>query len=190
MRHCPGFLVAGAGGHAAAADAAATLGLALSRLAGEATSAAGLVRILAFLAPEPVPLALLLARKEAGLLLGPEAAARVGPLPGDLVAAGDAITALRRYSLVAPAGDVLVLVHCLVQSITRGPLPVEEASERQRAAHEVLLGILALLHGASSSEVRHLRVEHINPAGQTARSGAARTLCRWISRAGRSCSAA
>jgi hypothetical protein len=89
---------------------------------------------LAFLAPGPVPLALLLARKEAGLLPGPEAAARAGPLPGDLAAAGGAITALRRYSLVAPAGDGLVPVHRLVQSITRGRLTAEEASERQRAA--------------------------------------------------------
>ena len=38
-------------------DVAATLGLALSRLADEAPAAAGLVRLLAFLAPEPVPLA-------------------------------------------------------------------------------------------------------------------------------------
>ena len=43
------------------ADVAATLGLGLSRLAGEAPAAVGLVRLLAFLAPEPVPLALLLA---------------------------------------------------------------------------------------------------------------------------------
>jgi integrase len=33
--------------------------------------------------------------------------------------------------------------------------------------HEALLGILALLHGASSSEVRHLRVDHIDPVDQT-----------------------
>ena len=32
--------------------------------------------------------------------------------------------------------------------------------------HEALLGILALLHGASSSEVRHLRVSDIDADGQ------------------------
>ena len=103
------------------ADVAATLGLALSRLAGQAPAAAGLLRLLAFLAPEPVPLALLLAtpgRKPAG----PEAAAGIGPLLGDPVAAGDAVAALRRYSLVAPAGDGLVLVHRLVQAVTRAQL--------------------------------------------------------------------
>ena len=47
-----------AAGHPA--DVAATLGLALSRLEGQAPGAAGLLRLLAFLAPEPVPLALLL----------------------------------------------------------------------------------------------------------------------------------
>ncbi|HEV3294024.1 MAG TPA: DUF4062 domain-containing protein, partial [Streptosporangiaceae bacterium] len=51
-----------AAGHPA--DVAATLGLALSRLADQAPAAAGLVRLLAFLAPEPVPLALLLAGKK------------------------------------------------------------------------------------------------------------------------------
>jgi hypothetical protein len=44
-----------ASGHPA--DVAATLGLAASRLGDEAPAAAGLLRLLAFLAPEPVPLA-------------------------------------------------------------------------------------------------------------------------------------
>ena len=116
------------------ADVAATLGLALSRLADEAPAAAGLVRLLAFLAPEPVPLALLLAGEQAAGLLGPEVAAAVGPLLGDPVAAGDAITALRRYSLVSPAGDGLVLVHRLVQAITRAQLPAEAAGQWEQAA--------------------------------------------------------
>ena len=121
-----------AAGHPA--DVAATLGLALSRLADEAPAAAGLVRLLAFLAPEPVPLALLLADEQAAGLLGPEVAAVVGPLLGDPVAAGDAITALRRYSLVSPAGDGLVLVHRLVQAITRAQLTAEEAGQWEQAA--------------------------------------------------------
>ena len=116
------------------ADVAATLGLALSRLADEAPAAAGLVRVLAFLAPEPVPLALLLADARAAGLLGPEVAAAVGPLLGDPVAAGDAITALRRYSLVSPAGDGLVLVHRLVQAITRAQLTAEAAGQWEQAA--------------------------------------------------------
>ena len=121
-----------ASGHPA--DVAATLGLALSRLADEAPAAAGLVRLLAFLAPEPVPLALLLADEQAAGRLGPEVAAAVGPLLGDPVAAGDAITALRRYSLVSPAGDGLVLVHRLVQAITRAQLTAEAAGQWEQAA--------------------------------------------------------
>ena len=115
-------------------DVAATLGLALSRLAGEAPAAAGLVRLLAFLAPEPVPLAVLLAGDAAAGRLSPEVAAAVGGLLGDAVAAGDAIAALRRYSLVTPAGDGLVLVHRLVQAITRAQLPAEEADRWEQAA--------------------------------------------------------
>ena len=115
-------------------DVAATLGLALSRLASETPAAAGLVRVLAFLAPEPVPLGLLLAGDQDADLLGPEVAAVVGPLLGDPVAAGDAITALRRYSLVSPAGNGLVMVHRLVQAITRAQLSAEAASQWEQAA--------------------------------------------------------
>ena len=61
-------------------------------------------------------------------------AAAVGPLLGDPVAAGDAITALRRYSLVTPAGDGLVLVHRLVQAITRAQLTAEAAGQWEQAA--------------------------------------------------------
>jgi hypothetical protein len=52
----------------------------------------------------------------------------------DEVAAGDAIAALRRYSLVTPAGDGLVLVHRLVQAITRAQLSAEEAARWEQAA--------------------------------------------------------
>jgi Domain of unknown function (DUF4062)/Tetratricopeptide repeat len=121
-----------AAGHPA--DVAATLGLALSRLGEEAPAAAGLLRLLACLAPEPVPLALLLAdAKVAGELSAP-VAATVGPLLGDPVAAGDAVASLRRYSLVTPAGDGLVLVHRLVQEITRAQMSSEVDGQWEQAA--------------------------------------------------------
>ena len=121
-----------ASGHTA--DVAATLGLALSRLAGEAQPAAGLMRLLAFLAPEPFPLALLFTDEQAASRPGPEVASVIGPVLGDPVAAGDAITALRRYSLVGPARDGLVLVHRLVQAITRAQLSAEAAGQWEQAA--------------------------------------------------------
>ena len=121
-----------AAGHPA--DVAATLGLALSRLAGQAPAAAGLMRLLAFLAPEPVPLNLLLAGQPAAGLPGRESAAGIGLLLGDPVAAGDAITALRRYSLLGAAGDGLVLVHRLVQAVTRARLTAEVATQWHQAA--------------------------------------------------------
>jgi hypothetical protein len=108
-------------------DVAATLGLALSRLAGHEPVASALMRLLAFLAPEPVPLRLLLAREHAPELLSPEpdAPAGIGHLLGELVALGDAVAALRRFSLVSPARGGLVLVHRLVQAVTRAQLPVQ-----------------------------------------------------------------
>ena len=115
-------------------DVAATLGLALSRLASEDAAAAGLLRLLAFLAPEPVPLGLLLAGEQHTDLPSPHEAAAVGPLLGDPVAAGDAISGLRRYSLVSPAGDGLVLVHRLVQAITRAQLSADAARQWKQTA--------------------------------------------------------
>jgi hypothetical protein len=121
-----------AAGHPA--DVAATLGLALSRLAGEVPAATRLMRLLAFLAPEPVPLTLLLTGEHAAASPGPALAGVIGPLLGDPVAAGDAITELRRYSLIARAGDGLVLVHRLVQAMTRAQLAAEEAGQWVQAA--------------------------------------------------------
>jgi hypothetical protein len=115
------------------ADVAATLGLALSRLGEEAPAAEGLLRLLACLAPEPVPLSLLSdARIVGGLDAG--AAAAVRPLLGDPVAVGDAITALRRYSLVTRAGDGLVQVHRLVQAITRRQASADVPGQWEQAA--------------------------------------------------------
>ena len=123
-----------AGGHPG--HVAATLGLALARLAAGAPQAAGLVRLLAFLAPEPAPLGLLLTgpgpEPRAGL--GADVLAAIGPLLGDPLAVADAIAALRRYSLVTPAGDGLVLVHRLVQAVTRTGLPAGQAGWWRQAA--------------------------------------------------------
>ena len=77
--------------------------------------------MLAFLAPAPVPVSLLFTKQAAGLL-SPHVAGSVRPLLGDPVAAGDAITALRRYSLASPAGNGLLLVHRLVQAMIRAEL--------------------------------------------------------------------
>ena len=46
-----------------------------------------------------MPLVLLLADAQAAVKLAPDVAAAVGPLLGDPVAVGDAVAALRRYSL-------------------------------------------------------------------------------------------
>ena len=121
-----------AAGHPA--DVATTLGLALSRLEAEAPAAAGLLRLLACLAPEPVPLALLLSDAQIAGELDPDVAAVLGPLLGDPVAAGDAVAALRRYSLVTPAGDGLVLVHRLVQAITLAQMPADGGGQWEQAA--------------------------------------------------------
>jgi tetratricopeptide (TPR) repeat protein len=114
---------------------ASTWALAFDRLQHTEPGAVGLLRLLAFCAPEAVPLRLLLrARPELAGRLGDAVAPVLAPLLEDPLAAGDAIAALRRYSLVTPAGDGSVSVHRLVQAVTEDQMPAELAGEWRQAA--------------------------------------------------------
>src|SRR5205814_767731 len=74
--------------------------------------AAGLLRLLAFCAAEAIPLRLLLQpRPSLAERLGGDVAPVLAPLMEDRLAAGDAIAALRRYSLITPLADGSVPVH-------------------------------------------------------------------------------
>jgi hypothetical protein len=80
---------------------ATTWSLAFGRLGQSAPSAVGLLRLVACCAPEPVPLSVLLQpRPGPAGEFGAEVAPALGLLLDDPLAAGDAIAALRRYSLV------------------------------------------------------------------------------------------
>lgn len=94
---------------------AATWSLAFTQLEQPVPSAVGLLRLLACCAPEAIPLRILL-QPHPGL--ASQLGDRVAALLGDELAAKDAVVALRRYSLVIPAGDGLVSVHRLVQNIS------------------------------------------------------------------------
>ena len=103
---------------------ATTWRLAFENLQQAAPRAAGLLRLLAFCAPEAVPLRLLL-QPRPGLAgrLGDQVAPVLAPLLDDPLAAGDAIAALRRYSLISPPADGSVSVHRLVQAVTADQMP-------------------------------------------------------------------
>jgi hypothetical protein len=114
---------------------ATTWALAFGQLQEAAPGAAGLLRLLAFCAPEAVPLRLLLAPRS-GLAeqLSPEVAPVLASLLGDEVAAGDAVVALRRYSLARPAGDGAVSVHRLVREVTADQMSGQLREAWRRAA--------------------------------------------------------
>jgi hypothetical protein len=100
-----------------------------------ALRAAGLLRLLAFCAPEAIPLRLLLQpRPELAERLGEDVAPVLVPLLEDRLAAGDAIAALRRYSLISPPADGSVSVHRLVQAVTADQMPAELAVQWRQAA--------------------------------------------------------
>jgi RecA/RadA recombinase len=114
---------------------ASTWTLAFDCLRRTAPSGVGLLRLLAFCAPEEIPLRLLL-QPRPGLAgrLGDQVFPVLAPLLEDRLAAGDAIGALRRYSLVTRAGDGSVSVHRLVQAVTADQMPAGLAREWQQAA--------------------------------------------------------
>jgi Tetratricopeptide repeat len=114
---------------------ATTWALALARLEQTAPAAAGLLRLLAYCAPEAIPLQLLL-QPQSGLTddLAPAVAEALAPLLEDEPTAGDAVAALREHSLVRPAGFGGVSVHRLVQAVTADQMPAELARAWRQAA--------------------------------------------------------
>jgi hypothetical protein len=114
---------------------AATWSLAFTELEQAAPKAVGLLRLLAFCAPEAVPLRLLL-QPCPGLAeqLSPQVALVLALLLDDELAAGDAVAALRRYSLARPAPGGAVSVHRLVQAVTADQMPEELAGAWRQAA--------------------------------------------------------
>jgi RecA/RadA recombinase len=114
---------------------ASTWALTFVRLEHAAPSAAGLLRLLAFWAPEAIPLRRLL-KPRPGLAgqFGEDVAPALMPLLEDRLTAGDAVAALRRYSLLAPAADRSVSVHRLVQAVTADQMPAELAGQWRQAA--------------------------------------------------------
>jgi Domain of unknown function (DUF4062)/Tetratricopeptide repeat len=113
---------------------ATTWALAFTQLEKVVPRAVGLLRLLAFCAPEAIPLGLLL-RPRPGLTgrVAAEIAELLEPLLEDDLAAKDAVAALRRYSLVRPAGDGAVSVHRLVQAVTADQMPDELRDTWQQA---------------------------------------------------------
>lgn len=112
---------------------ASTWALAFDRVQDTA-GAVGMLRLLAFCAPEAVPLRLLLHRPELVEQLGQEVAPMLVPLLKDPLAVGDAIRALRRYSLINPHDDRSVSMHRLVQDVTIDQVPDGLADQWQQAA--------------------------------------------------------
>jgi Tetratricopeptide repeat len=110
---------------------ATTWQVAFARLNQLAPLATALLRLLAFWAPEPAPLDLLL--KPAEDLIN-QIPADLAPLIGDEVAINDAVGELRRYSLITFAGASSVVTHRLVQAVTKDQLPTRLASQWREVA--------------------------------------------------------
>jgi hypothetical protein len=118
---------------------AATWELAFTKVEQSDPGAAALLRLLAFCASEAIPLRLLL-HDRPGLAgkVSPQVAGVLVALLEDELAAGDAVAALRRYSLVRAAADGTVWVHRLVQAVTADRMPGELRDAWRQAAAAVI----------------------------------------------------
>ena len=118
---------------------ATTWALAFAQLHANEPTAITLLRLLACYAPEAIPYRLLLtANPGPRVCLDAEAGARLGPLFGDVLAVGDAVTALRRYSLTSSAVRGTVSVHRLIQAVTADELGDTEHAIWRRIAAAIL----------------------------------------------------
>src|SRR5262249_42203327 len=109
---------------------ATTWALSFERLERSAPEGVSLLRLLACCAPDAIPLWLLL--KPVPTIadqFGPRVAPVLLPLLEDALAAKDALTALRRYSLVSAPTDGLVSVHRLIQAVTLDQMRQDLAPE-------------------------------------------------------------
>jgi hypothetical protein len=132
------------------ADVAEGVDMTLSWLAESIPAAAGLLRLLAVLPPEPVPLQGLLLAGQAAVLPGPEAAATIGPLLGNPAAAGDATNALHPMSFVRHAQGQRVQMHPLARAAVSAQLTPEESAHWQQAA-------VALVEAAAAADPKILQ---------------------------------
>jgi hypothetical protein len=109
--------------------------LAFDLLEQSEPQAAALLRLLAFCAPEEIPLQILLQpRPQLAGRLGASVTPALAPLLDDPLAANDAVAALRRYSLITPTGGGSVSVHRLVQAVTADQMPPDLAQQWKQAA--------------------------------------------------------
>jgi hypothetical protein len=117
---------------------ATTWSLAFSQLQ-DRPQATGLLRVLAFCAPEAIPLRLLFQGQQ-GLeeSLPSEIRPLLAPLLTESVTVDDGVAALRRYSLVGQPISGSVSVHRLVQLVTRSQLS-ERQTDAWRQATEALI---------------------------------------------------
>jgi hypothetical protein len=115
---------------------ATTWALAFGQVERSSPEGAGLLRLVAYFAPDAIPLGVLLMVPHPRLAerIDQQVAPVLMPLLGDEVAAADAVAALRRYSLVSLPAQGWVLVHRLVQAVTTDQMPAELAGLWRRAA--------------------------------------------------------
>ena len=144
FRQCQAELLARGEATAHPHTVTATLTLALARLERDSPIAGELLRLLSCLAPEPIPLDLLLDKPPSQAVPAPggsgaAAAAVVKALQGDQIAVRDAIAALRRYSLISPANDgTAVILHRLVQAIAQDQIPDDQVTSLRHAAADLV----------------------------------------------------
>ncbi len=112
------------------ASVASTWTLAFDQLERTVPAAIALLRLLAYYAPDTIPIKLLLSRRpQPPTFDQPYIAEQVTPLLSDILAVHDATSALRRHSLISQPVKGHVSVHRLVQAVT-----LDQLSEDDRVA--------------------------------------------------------
>jgi hypothetical protein len=127
-------------GHAT--PVAATWNLAFADLAAHRPTSVALLRLLACMAPEDIPIRLLLSQPADPARNLPAAVAGVvAALTANALAFRDAVEGLRRHSLIGPPTDVTT-VHRLVQRITLDQLEPDQRAHWRTAAARLIEAVI------------------------------------------------
>jgi tetratricopeptide (TPR) repeat protein len=155
---------------------ATTWSLVLQRLKRADPAAVDLLTLVAFLAPDDIPRSLIATH-------GDQLPGTLADAASDPVALGDAVAALRRYSLVRVVGDDL-FVHRLLQTVVRAGLISDRNAERTWSGAAIRL--LRAGYPSSSAEVANWAIcqrllPHVLIAGEhSERLGVESRQSRWL----------
>jgi len=136
-------ILAGVGSGKLGKAVAGAWAAATAQLGGEGSAPLALLRLLAFYAPDAIPVHLLIPDGfTVPVGLDPQVTTQLGKLSGGRLSLDEALIALREYSLISPPVHGAVSIHRLVQATTQDALDADQLAAWRHAAAVLVVAAL------------------------------------------------